>query len=247
MTGVVYSLFAGQPLTILGSTGPVLVFEKILFKFCRYILQPLCDIFYHHRPDICFLTDQIFPLLLSHQGLRPVLSVTEGLHRPVDSPAVFVPGCHRCKLTGVLHHSVHRGGLCCPHLPHLHLRSPGEAPPPGRSLPLQCTQRSGQTHACIVSNRFPQVFNCMFRFFISYCFFLCIVLPSLCALPFMSGFALSLSLSLCSCRCTEPNNPNNKTLELWSEGNITASAVPWSNLTVKVMQLCGKTHSHTDT
>ncbi|XP_069770116.1 sodium bicarbonate cotransporter 3-like isoform X5 [Narcine bancroftii] len=35
MTGIVYSLFAGQPLTILGSTGPVLVFEKILFKFCK--------------------------------------------------------------------------------------------------------------------------------------------------------------------------------------------------------------------
>ncbi|XP_074785867.1 electroneutral sodium bicarbonate exchanger 1 isoform X2 [Athene noctua] len=35
MTGVVYSLFAGQPLTILGSTGPVLVFEKILYKFCN--------------------------------------------------------------------------------------------------------------------------------------------------------------------------------------------------------------------
>uniref|UniRef100_A0A8C6VRU4 Anion exchange protein n=1 Tax=Naja naja TaxID=35670 RepID=A0A8C6VRU4_NAJNA len=35
ITGVVYSLFAGQPLTILGSTGPVLVFEKILFKFCK--------------------------------------------------------------------------------------------------------------------------------------------------------------------------------------------------------------------
>ncbi|XP_071326325.1 sodium bicarbonate cotransporter 3-like isoform X8 [Trachinotus anak] len=34
LTGVAYSLFAGQPLTILGSTGPVLVFEKILFKFC---------------------------------------------------------------------------------------------------------------------------------------------------------------------------------------------------------------------
>ncbi|XP_067093810.1 sodium bicarbonate cotransporter 3 isoform X8 [Osmerus mordax] len=34
MTGVAFSLFAGQPLTILGSTGPVLVFEKILFKFC---------------------------------------------------------------------------------------------------------------------------------------------------------------------------------------------------------------------
>ncbi|KAJ3597722.1 hypothetical protein NHX12_001239 [Muraenolepis orangiensis] len=35
LTGVAYSMFAGQPLTILGSTGPVLVFEKILFKFCR--------------------------------------------------------------------------------------------------------------------------------------------------------------------------------------------------------------------
>lgn len=35
LTGVAYSLFAGQPLTILGSTGPVLVFEKILYKFCR--------------------------------------------------------------------------------------------------------------------------------------------------------------------------------------------------------------------
>ncbi|XP_026156559.1 sodium bicarbonate cotransporter 3-like isoform X8 [Mastacembelus armatus] len=35
LTGVAYGLFAGQPLTILGSTGPVLVFEKILFKFCN--------------------------------------------------------------------------------------------------------------------------------------------------------------------------------------------------------------------
>ncbi|KAM8827035.1 sodium bicarbonate cotransporter 3-like isoform 1-T1 [Synchiropus picturatus] len=34
LTGVAYSVFAGQPLTVLGSTGPVLVFEKILFKFC---------------------------------------------------------------------------------------------------------------------------------------------------------------------------------------------------------------------
>ncbi|XP_077576610.1 sodium bicarbonate cotransporter 3-like [Stigmatopora nigra] len=34
LTGMAYSLMAGQPLTILGSTGPILVFEKILFKFC---------------------------------------------------------------------------------------------------------------------------------------------------------------------------------------------------------------------
>ncbi|XP_076459053.1 electroneutral sodium bicarbonate exchanger 1-like isoform X2 [Babylonia areolata] len=32
--GIVYSLFAGQPLTILGSTGPVLVFESIVNHFC---------------------------------------------------------------------------------------------------------------------------------------------------------------------------------------------------------------------
>ncbi|XP_033728652.1 sodium bicarbonate cotransporter 3-like isoform X2 [Pecten maximus] len=32
--GVVYALCAGQPLTILGSTGPVLVFETITFQFC---------------------------------------------------------------------------------------------------------------------------------------------------------------------------------------------------------------------
>lgn len=33
--GVLYGLFSGQPLTILGSTGPVLVFETILFDFCK--------------------------------------------------------------------------------------------------------------------------------------------------------------------------------------------------------------------
>lgn len=38
MTGIAYSLFSGQPLTILGSTGPVLVFEKILFKFCKCVI-----------------------------------------------------------------------------------------------------------------------------------------------------------------------------------------------------------------
>ena len=32
--GVVYGMFSGQPLTILGSTGPVLVFESIVYKFC---------------------------------------------------------------------------------------------------------------------------------------------------------------------------------------------------------------------
>ncbi|CAF3643219.1 unnamed protein product [Rotaria sordida] len=35
LCGILYHLFAGQPLTILGSTGPVLVFETIVNHFCR--------------------------------------------------------------------------------------------------------------------------------------------------------------------------------------------------------------------
>ncbi|CAG0893072.1 unnamed protein product [Darwinula stevensoni] len=35
VNGVCYALFSGQPLTILGSTGPVLVFETILYDFCK--------------------------------------------------------------------------------------------------------------------------------------------------------------------------------------------------------------------
>lgn len=33
--GVTFHMFAGQPLSILGSTGPVLVFESITFQFCH--------------------------------------------------------------------------------------------------------------------------------------------------------------------------------------------------------------------
>jgi sodium bicarbonate cotransporter 4 len=33
LTGAVFCLLAGQPLTILSSTGPVLVFERLLFNF----------------------------------------------------------------------------------------------------------------------------------------------------------------------------------------------------------------------
>ncbi|KTF92747.1 hypothetical protein cypCar_00024802, partial [Cyprinus carpio] len=49
MTGIAYSLFGGQPLTILGSTGPVLVFEKILFKFCK------CPWYERLKPPQCTL------------------------------------------------------------------------------------------------------------------------------------------------------------------------------------------------
>ncbi|XP_071150027.1 electrogenic sodium bicarbonate cotransporter 1-like [Mytilus edulis] len=34
ITGVVFALFSGQPMNILGSTGPMLVLEMILYRFC---------------------------------------------------------------------------------------------------------------------------------------------------------------------------------------------------------------------
>ena len=34
--GVIYALFSGQPLTIVGATGPLLVFESIVFEICRW-------------------------------------------------------------------------------------------------------------------------------------------------------------------------------------------------------------------
>ncbi|XP_074604293.1 na[+]-driven anion exchanger 1 isoform X2 [Brevipalpus obovatus] len=42
LCGILYGFFSGQPLTILGSTGPVLVYETILYSFCqKYDLQYL--------------------------------------------------------------------------------------------------------------------------------------------------------------------------------------------------------------
>lgn len=35
IVGILFALFAGQPLNILGSTGPMLVLEMILYNFCK--------------------------------------------------------------------------------------------------------------------------------------------------------------------------------------------------------------------
>ncbi|KAG7322483.1 hypothetical protein KOW79_013829 [Hemibagrus wyckioides] len=35
LAGVVFCIFGGQPLIILSSTGPILVFEKLLYEFCK--------------------------------------------------------------------------------------------------------------------------------------------------------------------------------------------------------------------
>lgn len=35
MAGSLFCLFSGQPLIILSSTGPILIFEKLLFDFSK--------------------------------------------------------------------------------------------------------------------------------------------------------------------------------------------------------------------
>ncbi|KAF3689753.1 Electroneutral sodium bicarbonate exchanger 1 [Channa argus] len=156
MTGVVYSLFAGQPLTILGSTGPVLVFEKILFKFCKdYKLSYLC--------------------------LRTCIGLWTAL-------------------------------LC---------------------LVLVATDASSLV--CYITRFTEEAFAALICLIFIY-----EALEKLLHLrelyPFNTHNDLD-TLTLAYCRCAEPDNPSNKTLELWSEGNITASAVPWANLTVKVRSM----------
>jgi MFS superfamily sulfate permease-like transporter len=35
ITGILFALFGGQPLNILGSTGPMLVLETIIYNLCK--------------------------------------------------------------------------------------------------------------------------------------------------------------------------------------------------------------------
>ncbi|XP_031177203.1 electroneutral sodium bicarbonate exchanger 1 isoform X1 [Sander lucioperca] len=152
MTGVAYSVFAGQPLTILGSTGPVLVFEKILFKFCK-------------------------DYNLSYLSLRTCIGLWTAL-------------------------------LC---------------------LVLVATDASSLV--CYITRFTEEAFAALICLIFIYealekLFYLGEVYP------FNAHSDLD-KLTLAYCRCTEPDNPSNKTLELWSERNITASVVPWTNLTVK--------------
>uniref|UniRef100_A0A4W6FHE6 Anion exchange protein n=1 Tax=Lates calcarifer TaxID=8187 RepID=A0A4W6FHE6_LATCA len=139
MTGVAYSLFAGQPLTILGSTGPVLVFEKILFKFCK-------------------------DYDLSYLSLRTCIGLWTAL-------------------------------LC---------------------LVLVATDASSLV--CYITRFTEEAFAAL----------ICLIFI------YEALEKLDLDkLTLAYCRCAEPDNPSNKTLELWSERNVTASAVSWANLSVK--------------
>ncbi|KAL0978305.1 hypothetical protein UPYG_G00168670 [Umbra pygmaea] len=152
MTGMAYSLFAGQPLTILGSTGPVLVFEKILFKFCNdYDLSYLSL-----RTCIGLWTAFLCLVLVATDASSLVCYITRFTEEAFASLICII------FIYEALEKLLHLGEL----------------------YPIN-------THSNLDT------------------------------------------LTLAYCRCSEPDNPSNKTLELWSQKNITASAVPWTNLTVK--------------
>ncbi|XP_043978052.1 electroneutral sodium bicarbonate exchanger 1 isoform X2 [Gambusia affinis] len=152
MTGVAYSLFAGQPLTILGSTGPVLVFEKILFKFCK-------------------------DYDLSYLSLRACIGLWTALL------------CFMLVATDA------------------------------SSLVCYITRFTEEAFAALICLIF--IYEALEKLF---------HLGEL--YPFNVKSDLD-KLTLAYCRCSQPDNPSNKTLELWSERNVTVSVVSWENLTVK--------------
>ncbi|XP_075127460.1 sodium bicarbonate cotransporter 3 isoform X11 [Leptodactylus fuscus] len=151
LTGIAYSLFAGQPLTILGSTGPVLVFEKILFKFCKdYGLSYLSL-----RTSIGLWTAFLCLLLVATDASSLVCYIT------------------------------------------------------------RFTEEAFAALICII--------------------FIYEALEKLYHLGEKYAFNMHNDIELLtkySCVCAEPSMPSNHTLSVWKTKNITASEVPWSNLTV---------------
>jgi hypothetical protein len=77
LSGVLFGLFAGQPLNLLGSTGPVYVFEKILFEMCT-----------HQEWDYLSLRWDTERCALTRSGTT---SPSGGIQRDVHSPGVGLP------------------------------------------------------------------------------------------------------------------------------------------------------------
>ncbi|XP_072315926.1 sodium-driven chloride bicarbonate exchanger-like [Eucyclogobius newberryi] len=151
MTGIAYSLFAGQPLTILGSTGPVLVFEKILFKFCKE---------YH----------------LSYLSLRTCIGLWT---------AFF------CLLLVATDAS---------------------------SLVCYITRFTEEAFAALICIIFIyEALEKLMHLGVHY--------------PINKNNNLQ-KLTMYSCACVEPSQPSNETLLLWKQGNVTPSAVNWTDLEV---------------
>ena len=62
IAGILFHMFAGQPLTIIGSTGPILIFERI--SFAMTIKLGLDYLEFRHRLN--FLKDPVRVLCMVH-------------------------------------------------------------------------------------------------------------------------------------------------------------------------------------
>ncbi len=47
--GLIFALLSGQPLVIIGVTGPILVFEESVFKVCSYFFFSSCILDYQEH------------------------------------------------------------------------------------------------------------------------------------------------------------------------------------------------------
>mmetsp|Transcript_7324 Transcript_7324/g.9776 ORF Transcript_7324/g.9776 Transcript_7324/m.9776 type:complete len:605 (-) Transcript_7324:103-1917(-) len=102
--GMIYSLFSGQPLTIIGSTGPVLAFTGVLYKTCKALSLPFlavygwvglwssaillaCSLFSTSNVVDYFtrFTDEIFSLLIS---VIFIMEASKDLVTALVTPAV---------------------------------------------------------------------------------------------------------------------------------------------------------------
>ncbi|XP_076452508.1 sodium-driven chloride bicarbonate exchanger-like isoform X2 [Babylonia areolata] len=122
--GIIYSLFAGQPLTILGSTGPVLVFETILNQFCvskdlDYLemrlwigiwtgLLLVVIVAFDLSAMVRYITrftEESFAALISlifiYEAFRKLLSIADDYPMKPPMDDVFVSNCS-CNLSGLI-------------------------------------------------------------------------------------------------------------------------------------------------
>ncbi|XP_071744293.1 electroneutral sodium bicarbonate exchanger 1 isoform X45 [Lepeophtheirus salmonis] len=114
IVGVAYGFFSGQPLTILGSTGPILVFETILYDFCKgvgweYLSFRLCIgcwigaillilVATDASAFVCYITrftEENFACLIAFIFIKKALDKVFhiGDHYPIhESPCECIPG-----------------------------------------------------------------------------------------------------------------------------------------------------------
>lgn len=127
--GIIFSLLAGQPLLIIGFSGPLLVFEEAYYKVVDQESSSVSRL----------AIARLLLSLLSHSRSEPekkkkkmcLCSVLPGLQlRVPDGSSVdwLLAHLHRRRHRGsrgqlprALHLTVHPGDFRFPHLPHLHL------------------------------------------------------------------------------------------------------------------------------